>query len=483
MFSLAPYILVAWVGVVVVVFMFPIPTRVAILFAFLFGLLFLPVIGDNTGNNGEVLVEPITIPGLAFSKYRVISLGVLLGLLLRDPRRLLRLHYSWVDVPMFLWCVCPMVSALGAPPPPDGSSAFKDGLTQTLAQFLIWGVPYLVGRQFFGTSRDLYAVICGLLVAALVYVPLCLFEVKMSPMLHSVVYGFAQHDFFQSIRFGGFRPLVFMQHGLAVSMFMAIAAVVGVWLWWTDAICYLPGFVRRRYITLLMLLLLTVALTKSAGAILLAFAGAGTLFCAKRWKTRLPLLLLILVCPAYLASRSSGSWSGADLVPLLTEMVGQERASSFEFRQTNEDMLVERALEGPTFGWNGWGRNLIQDRQGRTVSVPDGLWVLAIGERGVPGLAALFAALLLPVARFLWIRPPQSWSQPWCAAAAACAVIVVLYMLDNLLNNMHNHYFILMAGGIAGLPSINGPMPTAAFAQASRRQSRAVPMTRALIAR
>ena len=56
----------------------------------------------------------------------------------------------------------------------------------------------------------------------LIYVPLCLFEVRMSPQLHNMVYGFAQHSFGQTVRGGGWRPMVFMQHGLAVGLFMSV---------------------------------------------------------------------------------------------------------------------------------------------------------------------------------------------------------------------------------------------------------------------
>ena len=56
-----------------------------------------------------------------------------------------------------------------------------------------------------------------------------MFEARLSPQLHSRLYGFTQHDFLQTVRGDyTYRPMVFMQHGLAVAMFLGMATVVGV---------------------------------------------------------------------------------------------------------------------------------------------------------------------------------------------------------------------------------------------------------------
>ena len=65
--------------------------------------------------------------------------------------------------------------------------------------------------------------------------PLCLYEIRMSPQLHYLVYGFYPSFFGMSVRFGGYRPTVFLQHGLAVGMWMTSASLVGVWLWYSRA--------------------------------------------------------------------------------------------------------------------------------------------------------------------------------------------------------------------------------------------------------
>ncbi len=258
--------------------------------------------------------------------------------------------------------------------------------------------------------------------------------------------------------------MVFMQHGLAVAMFLGMATVVGCMLWWSGtAARLLPERIALHYGFLIPVLVLglgaTLLLCRSSGAVLLAGIGLVVLVSACRF--RLPWLLvgLLLVCPLYLTTRVSGAWSGNALVPFFRATLDKDRAESFECRQINEDDLMERAFEGPPFGWGGWGRNFVHDKYGNNLTIPDGLWIITLGERGLLGLISLYLAMLVPVARFIFVRPPSTWSKPACAPAVACAVVVVLYMIDNLMNAMHNPVFILMAGGLAGLARVKAAPP------------------------
>lgn len=260
--------------------------------------------------------------------------------------------------------------------------------------------------------------------------------------------------------------MVFLESGLALGLFMVAATLIGFWLWWTEGLGRFTDSWSSRHpylvVFLLLCLAITVLLTKSLGAILLAAAGAVVLVCSARLKTSLPLLALLLVAPTYITARASGAWSGADLAPWLAEYVSEQRVSSFEFRTRNEDMLLERAFEGPPLGWGGWGRSLVYGEGGRQLSIPDGMWIIVLGDRGVPGLIVLYAAMLLPVLRFLWLLPRSGWSDPLYSGAVACAVVIVLFMTDNLMNFMQNHVFIVMAGALAGLSGFIAPQSTRA---------------------
>ena len=63
---------------------------------------------------------------------------------------------------------------------------------------------------------------------ACAYVPLITYELHMAPQLHNRFYGYFQHDFSQTLRGTGYRPMVFMAHGLTLSLFMAFSSVVAV---------------------------------------------------------------------------------------------------------------------------------------------------------------------------------------------------------------------------------------------------------------
>ena len=90
-----------------------------------------------------------------------------------------------------------------------------------------------MGRAYFGDFKGLRELATVLFIGGLIYIPLCLYEIRMSPQLHNTIYGFYQHDFVQTMRAGGWRPTVFLQHGLAVGLFMSVTSLIGAWLWYS----------------------------------------------------------------------------------------------------------------------------------------------------------------------------------------------------------------------------------------------------------
>src|SRR5437870_12226972 len=88
----------------------------------------------------------------------------------------------------------------------------------------------------------------------------------LNPQLHLWIYGFRQHSFAQQMRDGGYRPLVFMQHGLMVAMWMAMTTLVGAWLWKSKTVRQI-GEVPMYLLVPAMLF--TVYLCKSKYAVLL----------------------------------------------------------------------------------------------------------------------------------------------------------------------------------------------------------------------
>src|SRR4051794_19272701 len=217
MIAFARFALWAWIPIALLIFAFLKPRR-AVLVAYIGAWMFLPMYDIKM--NG--------IPDL--SKITVASMGVILGMLCFDLGTVLKFRPNWYDLPMLAWCVLPFVTSM------KNDLGDKDGLSNVLTQVFMWGIPYFVGRCYFKDWEGVRELGVAIFVGGLIYVPLCLFEMKISPQLHKWVYGFRAHTFAQELRWGGYRPQVFMQSGLAVAMWMTSASLVGVWLWVTGAL-------------------------------------------------------------------------------------------------------------------------------------------------------------------------------------------------------------------------------------------------------
>jgi hypothetical protein len=157
--------------------------------------------------------------------------------------------------------------------------------------------------------------------------------------------------------------------------------------------------------------------------------------------------------------RASGTWTGEWAIQQAEQLFGEERAKSFALRVHSENLLAEKAMERPWFGWGRWNRNRVIDDRGRDRAPTDGLWIIMLGQGGIVGLAALTLVILLPTL-LVWKRCPlRLWSHPGVAATAAIAVLLVLHMIDNLLNAMLDPVFILALGSLAGVqPCIRAQM-------------------------
>ena len=187
------------------------------------------------------------------------------------------------------------------------------------------------------------------------------------------------------------------------------------------------------------------------GAFLLMIFGLTAIVMATRFRLSW-LIMVILIFPSfYMVSRGTGMWDAENLLEVIRQNTSEERAGSMEFRIKNENMLSEKAREHLIFGWGGWKRSYVRNDAGETISIPDGLWILAYGQNGLFGLTALTLTLLLPQILFLRKFPIKTWREPAVAALVPLSVLLGLFMLDNLLNNMFNPVMLLSAGGLTGL--------------------------------
>jgi O-antigen ligase len=418
--------LLAWLPIVCYLFLI-LPARKAVMVSYLSGWLFLPV-------------SSLPIQGfLDYDKSTAISLGTLLAAVLFDwDKRLFKIRPSKMDVPALVWCLCPFVSSV------SNDLGIYDGMAGVADQFVTWGIPYIMGRAYFEGAEAMGRLSIGIFLSGLVYVPLCLYEVRMSPQLHKTLYGAHQHVFSQSWRFGGWRPTVFLQHGLAVGMWMTTASLIGCVLLTSGTVRSVLGWPMNL---LVAITIVTSVLCKSIGAIFLFLGGCGTYWLSILVKSRLIIFALVGIVPLYLTVRVRGLWFGDELVSLSQE-IDKDRAQSLKTRLDNETLLVDKAMLNPSCGWGRWGRSRVYGEDGEDVSITDSQWIIALGESGLVGLTAYFSMLLLPVLKTIARFHPRTWNNAQVAPVISLAICLALYSIDNLLNAMVNPIFMLMAGGL-----------------------------------
>lgn len=390
-----------------------------------------------------------------YTKHMAIAYAALIGVIACDYRALLNIRPHPADLPMLVWCITPCFSVLFNGPLSDPNApdvrfwdtqhlGVYDALSILWEHAVTWGVPYLLGRAYLGTRAAHRDACIALLFAGILYIPFCLYELRMSPQLHRLIYGFHPHsDFGQTIRWGGYRPTVFMEHGLMVAFWMATAALAG-WQLWAS------GTLRRvRGISLLWLLIpltVTAVLCKSLGAILQLTLGLAALWFARRARAPILLVAIALVPPTYITARLAFGWNGGHAY-MAVSAISEQRAQSLAFRMDNERILADRAMLRPWFGWAGWNRNRVYDEYGNDISVTDGQWILALGTYGLVGMTALFGWLLIPAVMALWrLQRERDHAEHW--PTVAVALIVLMFALDQIPNAMLNPFYVLLVGGL-----------------------------------
>ena len=381
---------------------------------------------------------------LHHTKTTVIAIGILISINLYDKKRFSNFQFNAVDLPMLLWCIAPFFSSIFNDLGP------YDGLSQALYQTIRWGLPYYIGRIYFTDPDALKILATTIVLGGIIYIPLCWFEMIMSPQLHRLTYGFHQHEFLQTLREGGgFRPMVYMEHGLMTSMWMMLAIFLGSWLYYCKDLSKRIFSVPSEYV--LLMLVFTFFMMKSEGAIVLLIIGMVVLFFSNKLKQIILVVILLIPPYLYIFTRVNGIWDGRNLSDYVAVNVSPVRAQSLQFRFDNETILIVKAMQGTIFGWGGYGRSRVYDEKGKDLSVTDGLWIITLGQNGIYGLIMLTITIQLPVILFMLRYKPEQWNKKALAGPAVMAIFLALTMIDNLLNAMVNPIYMLFGGGLTGM--------------------------------
>jgi hypothetical protein len=386
------FALLAWIPITLVFFARERPTRAAA-HAMVWGMMWLP-----EGASFD-------LPGLPpLSKYSISALCCLLGLWWKAPARLRAARigrgYDWI-----LWVM--LAGQIGTvltngDPLHYGTwktldlPGFKpyDGLSTCVRVMISVGVPTWLGRSLLRSKRDLLDVLEILVVAGLVYSLPIFWELRMSPMLHENIYGYAPRtDWLQNMRQGGYRATVFVGHGLVVGflIFLSTTAAVTLHKAGKRSVCGVPMWLVVAY------LFVTLVLCKAAAPLIYgALAFMAIRYLSVKAHMRVLAVLAVLVV-SYPISRmfevfpAQGMLSAAGLL-------GADREQSLQFRFDNEDILLLKGAERLWFGWGGFNRERVYDRDtAKDLVIQDGHWISVFGTLGLVGFCCFFALLLLPV--------------------------------------------------------------------------------------
>lgn len=266
------------------------------------------------------------------------------------------------------------------------------GISGFVNNTVFFGLPFFMGRALFRRSKDLVLLLSLLVAAGLLYSLFAGVEMRLSPRLHKILYGFHPNHIRFSYRLGGYRPMVFMASGIAVAVFMANTAMASAALFRAKiAIRNMAPKLTFAYLAVVLLF------CRSGNGIFYGTMFLPVIAWARMRFQKILLLALALVAFSYPLTRLSDVFPEERLVATANS-IHPERGGSLGFRLGMETILMEKARERFLFGWGGHGRNRVYDPiKSRDLSVTDGFWIIALGQRGLIGLYTIYGMMILPI--------------------------------------------------------------------------------------
>jgi hypothetical protein len=414
---------------------FVMPPLSACLLVVLSGEMFLPVV-----TSFKIPLMP------ALDKHNLTYICSFIGCLLRCPARVTKLpKEKWLVACAFLALLGGALTGLtntealtfGAAVAPG--MGIKDGLFVGINEVVPGCLAFYLGYMLFRGPRDIERLLVGLGIAGIVYCPFAILEMRLSPQLMGWVYGIDLGQWNQGFRWGGYRPMVFMNHGLTLARFFMV----------TTLALFVLAKTRRHLLGLPVRLLawfhaVILVLCRSTGAIVLGLVGGTLILFAKPKRQLLVASILAISVFAYPWLRASNLFPVSDILGAAGTL-DKDRSESLAFRFVNEDMLLARAREKILFGWGTYGRNFVSDASGSPISTVDGFWIITLGESGLAGLVVSFGVMLWPI---VWARRHfrKYRNQVTLYPLAGLALILALVMVDLIPNGLWAHYPYLFAG-------------------------------------
>lgn len=412
--NLFAYIVLYGWPVVAWLFFRNLPASRAMLWTFVLGYLFMPPAA--AAFNLPVLPE--------ISKIEMASLSTLAMVLMYHGFSALRLPNSPIMLVLLaLYVFGPIFTYLNNAEPLNTLGFIRPGHTiyeipAILIERSLDIVPFILAFSLLNRKENLKELLMVLTAIASIHSLLVLFEIRFSPQLNVWVYGFFQHSWLQMIRGDGFRPIVFLYHALWVGFFLmlTVASAISLWRHWgkdgevsmTTSLHETYWFISPRkpqYIYLLYAFyaFFVLILAKSLGPIMFGFGALILLLLAP---TRLIVGIAALICIgviSYPIMKATGLFPDEQVIAFFHQL-NPDRAASLAYRVNNENLLFDRAMEKPLFGWGTYARGLFVNRLGSVTVIPDGGWVLAFGQYGIIGWLSETGFMVAPVLYALYLR-------------------------------------------------------------------------------
>jgi len=322
-----------------------------------------------------------------------------------------------------------------------GGIPLYTSFTAVLDQFLRL-FPLIIASQIIKSEED-FILFCKLFViSGICYSFAILIEVRLSPQLHTWVYGFFPHDFSQQIRFGGFRPVVFLGHGLLVAIY-CMAAFSLSFLLWKRNIRVHPSI---SPLFVMLYLLFVLFLTKSVAAILFGLVIVVISLLQSRRLNKATVQSITFTVLFYPLLCILQLFPHENIVEYI-QSISFEKAMSLNFRFYHEVLLLDHVRDQFLFGWGGWGRNRLDG------SVTDGQWIIELGVSGIVGFIATFGLVcscILSAVKKSSIYGNIGKKDTLLISSLTLA----LMMVDQILNASLYNWLWLFAGVLLGYSSL-----------------------------
>ena len=421
--------------------------RVALVANFLAGWAILPGAEFSaTQASFPYWILPVSLPSTNFvTKATVLGFTVITGVFLFHRTEIRKVKFGLLDLAFLLLCFAPIFSSVANHLSPltaiFGAAYF----------FFAWIVPFYLGRFYFHDLNSKRLLARAVLLAGVVYIPICLVELLSGPQIYSLIYGYQPFQWIGAQRYFGFRPIGFLEDGNQLGIWMASAAFVAL------AASVLQIRISVFNIPLKWIAVPLVAVTlmcQSVGSVLALGITFFLVLLCKRFPLRLTLTALlcgVLIFTSFQVLhvvhwRELGRSNQA--ARFIANSLSQVGRRSFGWRLGRDENQASIVRRKPLFGsgeWNWWRSGGVR---------PWDIWMLVAGMYGIIGILAVALILLMPVILAVWFPFSRKKSDDYSITIVLIGPLMIT-SLDSVMNAAIILPYLLIAGALSSRPADN----------------------------